>query len=78
MRRSFIRGEGHNANWLYLEAEPPPQEPVAAAPMVTEPTAPVGGSLEAPPPADRSLLYWLIAAALVLALVLFISRRQAG
>lgn len=79
VRRSFIRGEDHHANWLYLEAEPLEPEPAAAAPVVaTELTAPAGEPTGAPPPADRSLLYWLVAAALVLAVVLFISRRQAG
>lgn len=77
IRRSFIRGDGDHARWIYLEAEPRAattsgETATAAEGMPTEPGA------QAPPPQERTLLYWLIGAALVLGLVLFISRRQAG
>ncbi len=74
VRRSFVRGDGDRARWIYLEAEPPASAvPVSvdAAP-VAEPAAPHAAP-EAPAP-NRDLLYWLIAAAAILGIVLFVSR----
>lgn len=74
VRRSFVKGSGHHANWLYLEAEPrevaPPVEVMATAPDAM--TTPVVER----PPADRSLLYWLVAAVVILGVGLFFRRRQ--
>jgi hypothetical protein len=78
VRRSFVRGSGDNAKWIYLEAQP---REVAA---VSEPAIAIDGSavetaiapIEEAPPADRSLLYWLVAAVVVLGVVLFFRRRQ--
>ena len=72
VRRSFTRGSGDHKLWLYLEAEPPEAtEPVEASALAapTEPVAEV-------PAADRGLLYWLIAAVIVLAAILFFKRRR--
>ena len=75
VRRSFVKGSGHHANWLYLEAEPrevaAPDEVMATAPDAI--TAPVVTR----PPADRSLLYWLVAAVVILGVLLFFRRRHA-
>lgn len=73
IRRSFMHGDGDHASWIYLEALPLDPEPVAAMPTSLAPPP-----VEELPPPDRSLLYWLAGAALVLGLVLFISRRQSG
>ena len=71
VKRSFVRGEGDHAQWLYLEAEPREVSAEAVAMPAEEAVA------EAPPP-ERSLLYWLLAALAVLAVVLFVSRRKSG
>lgn len=70
--RSFVRGEGHDAMWTYLEAERL-QEVVSdeiKSLRVETPTQ--------PPPADRRLLYGLTTAVLLLGLVLFFRRRRQG
>jgi len=72
VRRSFVRGSGHDANWAYLEAEPRDvAQPVAA-------TAPAGRAeqVEEVAPADRTLLYALMAAVVILGVLLFFRRRQ--
>lgn len=76
VRRSFVRGSGDHARWIYLEAEPRQPAGTAAkdAPEATAPAA-----IPAPPDAaaaDRSLLYWLTGAVAILALVLFFRRRK--
>lgn len=76
--RSFVKGEGHHASWIYLEARPPEPEPVTAGPAPATAMPAVEEALPPAPPEQRNLLYWLVGAALVLGLVLFISRRQAG
>jgi hypothetical protein len=73
VRRSFVHGSDDHASWIYLEARPLEPEPVSTMPVGLEPPP-----VEELPPPDRSLLYWLAGAALVLGLVLFISRRQSG
>ncbi len=78
VRRSFIRGEDDHANWLYLEAAPVDPEPEAATPLAGPTAGPAASEPPPPPPEQRNLLYWLLGAAIVLGLVLFISRRQSG
>ena len=73
--RSFVKGEGEDASWIYLEAEPRDAVTVNEGPTAAEALP----AVEDPPvPPDRTLLYWLVAAALVLGVVLFVSRRQGG
>lgn len=73
VRRSFVRGEGDHAKWLYIEAEPREVAPVAEAMDVTVDT------IAAPPPeTDRRLLYGLLVAGFILAVGLFVSRRKSG
>ena len=68
--RSFVRGEGSAAKWIYLEAAPTPvAEPVDTATPELQQPAPVQ---------DRSLLYGLTAAVVVLGLILFFRRRRNG
>ena len=70
--RSFVRGEGHSAMWTYLETEQIKE-------LVAEkPTAEVLETPVEPPPADRTLLYGLTAAVVVLGLALFFRRRRQG
>ena len=85
VRRSFVRGSGNHANWMYLEAAPrevasaPTTEATATAQDVAADAAPTAATPEpvpAPPPADRSVLYWLVAVVAVLAVVLFFQRRR--
>lgn len=80
VRRSFVRGSGDHANWIYLEAEPRDAAPVVQAPTATEAVAPVPVSeaAEAPPPADRSVFYWLLGAVVILGAVLFFQSRRSG
>lgn len=77
VRRSFIRGSGDHARWMYLEAEPRQAAPVFAAPAATgaATSGPVAEAVEEPP-ADRSVLYWLVAVAVILGAVLFFQRRR--
>ena len=78
IRRSFERGSGDKAKWLYLEAEP---RQVAAS-AHSEAVPQVLGETAAPevepatPESDQKLLYLLFAAAVILALVLFFQRRR--
>ena len=65
--RSVVRGSGDHASWIYLEAAPR-ETAVSAAEPVAETATPVE-------PADRSLLYWLTGAALLLGMALFFRRR---
>ena len=70
--RSFVRGDGHSAMWTYLETEQIKE-------LVAEkPTAEVLETPVEPPPADRTLLYGLTAAVVVLGLALFFRRRRQG
>lgn len=75
IRRAFVRGSGHHALWLYLEAEPLQQAVVAAVPVVA-----ADGPADAPAAAaaapDRRMLYWLSAAVVILGMVLFFRRRR--
>ena len=73
VRRSFIRGSGEHAQWIYLEAEPRQAAPVVAAPAVN---GEVTSEPVDKPAADRSMLYWLVAVALVLGVGLFFQRRR--
>ena len=77
VRRSFIRGSGDHAQWMYLEAEPRQAAPVFAAPVTTGAAAsgPVAAAVEEPP-ADRSVFYWLVAVVVILGAVLFYRRRR--
>lgn len=76
VRRSFIRGSGDHARWMYLEAEPRQAAPVAVPAATGAATSePVAAAVEERP-ADRSVLYWLVAVVLVLGAVLFFQRRR--
>ena len=77
VRRSFIRGDGHHAQWMYLEAEPRQAAPLVAAPAATS-AATFEAATEAVEelPADRSVLYWLVAVVVILGTVLFFQRRR--
>ena len=70
--RSFVRGEGQSAMWIYLETEQIREI------VVEEPTAEVVETPFEPPSADRNLLYGLVAAVVVLGLALFFRRRRQG
>lgn len=79
--RSFVRGEGHHANWMYLEAEqraPAPAVETVDDEIAAEPLAEAVESIEAAPPADRSVLYWLIAVVVILGVLLFFQRRRSS
>lgn len=78
IRRSFERGIGDKAKWLYLEAEPRQLATAgtseAAPPVIGE--TPAINTEPAAPESNRKLLYLLLGAALILALVLFFNRRK--
>jgi len=84
VRRSFVRGSGHHANWMYLEAAPrEAPTPAAGSSSATPATADdaalpavVAESPPEPPPPDRSVLYWLLAIVAILAVVLFFRSRR--
>lgn len=77
VRRSFIRGSGDHAQWMYLEAEPRRAAPADAAPAATGTvTSELVAAAVEEPPADRSVFYWLIAVAVILGAVLFFQRRR--
>jgi len=83
VRRSFIRGRGEHAKWMYLEAEPREPAPAVDAPAVDASatsaiTTGVVAELVEEPPADRSMLYWLIAVAVILGVGLFFQSRRSG
>ncbi len=77
VRRSFIRGSGDHEQWIYLEAEPRQAAPVVAAPAATgaATSGPFAAAVEEPP-ADRSVLYWLVAVVVILGALLFFQRRR--
>ncbi len=77
VRRSFIRGSGHHAQWMYLEAEPRQAAPAVDASSVTGAAAsePIARAVDEQP-ADRDVLYWLIAVVVILGAVLFFQRRR--
>ena len=75
VRRSFIRGSGDHAQWMYLEAEPRRAAPADAAPAATGTATPVATAVEEPP-ADRGVFYWLVAVVVILGAVLFFQRRR--
>jgi hypothetical protein len=79
VRRSFVRGSGEHAKWIYLEAEPRQVAQVIEAVPATGVTTPQG-EVEAveKPPVDRSMLYWLILIVVILGTVLFFRGRQSG
>jgi hypothetical protein len=72
VRRSFVRGEGKEATWIYLEAEPLVDATKAAV------AGPAADPVNEPPSADHTLLYVLVAGVLVLGLLLFFRRRRSG
>lgn len=78
IRRSFERGNGDKARWLYLEAEPRQLATAAtseaAPPVLGE--APVINTEPAAPESNRTLFYLLFGAAVILALALFFNRRR--
>jgi len=77
VRRSFIRGSGDHAQWMYLEAEPRRAAPADAAPAATGTvTSELVAAAVEEPPADRSVFYWLVAVAVILGAVLFFQRRR--
>ena len=77
VRRSFIRGSGDHAQWMYLEAEPRRAAPADAAPAATGTvTSELVAAAVEEPAADRSVFYWLVAVAVILGAVLFIQRRR--
>lgn len=71
--RSFVRGEGHHAEWTYLETEQP-EEVVPETPVPMEPASVVKAA--PPPPDDRTLLYGLVTAVVIIGLLLFFRRRR--
>ena len=73
VRRSFIRGSGEHAQWIYLEAEPRQAAPVVAAPAAN---GEVTSEPVDKPPVDRSMLYWLVAVAVILGAGLFFQSRR--
>ena len=73
VRRSFVRGSGDHAQWIYLEAEPRQAAPVVAAPAAN---GEVTSEPVDKPATDRSMLYWLVAVALVLGAGLFFQSRR--
>ncbi|MCH8058997.1 MAG: hypothetical protein IIA11_00920 [Proteobacteria bacterium] len=77
VRRSFIRGSGDHAQWMYLEAEPRRAAPADAAPAATGTvTSELVAAAVEEPPADRSVFYWLVAVVVILGAVLFFQRRR--
>lgn len=70
VRRTILRGEADEREWIYLEARPAEQEEPAAAVSDAPQVAPE------PEPEQRRLLYWLIAAVLILGIGLFFRRRR--
>lgn len=79
VRRSFVRGSGTKAKWIYLEAEP--RKPVAtieATPATGTSTSEVEVEAVEVPPADRSMLYWLVLVVVVLGALLFFRRRRSN
>ena len=76
VRRSFIRGGGEHAKWMYLEAEPREPEPADDAAASSATTTGVVAEVVEEPPADRSILYWLIAVAVILGAGLFFQSRR--
>ncbi len=70
--RSFVFGAGEAATWKFLEAAPVVQAAADTAGTSDEPDA------SAPPPINRTMLYGLVAAVLILGVVLFFRRRRAG
>lgn len=84
VRRSFVHGSGHHANWMYLEAAPrdapaPAADSSSGIPATADDAAlpqVMAESPREPPPADRSVLYWLLAVVAILAVVLFFQSRR--
>ena len=86
VRRSFVRGSGHHANWMYLEAEPREvataiETPVTTvSPAVSTDAGAPGAVTEAieEPPTERNVLYWLVAVVAILGALMFFQRRRGG
>ena len=78
VRRSFIRGSGQHAQWMYLEAEPREPAPAVDASAASATTTGVVAEVVEEPPADRSMLYWLVAVAVILGAGLFFQSRRSG
>ncbi len=82
VRRSFVRGSGDDAKWIYLEAEPRERAPVieaspeTGAPLSNAPSDDFASDAAAKSPTDRSMLYWLVLVVAILGVLLFFRRRQ--
>jgi hypothetical protein len=76
VRRSFVRGSGEHALWIYLEAEPREPAPAVDASAASVTTTGAVAEVDEEPPADRSMLYWLVAVAVMLGTALFFQRRR--
>ena len=76
VRRSFVRGSGDHALWIYLEAEPREPAPAVDASAASATTTGVVAEVVEEPPADRSMLYWLVAVAVLLGAGLFFQSRR--
>ncbi len=75
VRRSFVRGSGSHAHWIYLEAEPREPAPAVDASAGATTTGVVAEVVEEPP-VDRSIFYWLVAVAVILGAGLFFQSRR--
>lgn len=76
VRRSFVRGSGDHAKWLYIEAEPRDEPRDESQEVGAVPTT-ADAKVE-PPQTDRRMLYWLLAAGAILAVGLFFRRRKSS
>ena len=79
VRRSFVRGNGEHAKWIYLEAEPREvAKVIEAAPAIGATTRQSEVAVVEKPSVDRSMLYWLILIVVILGTVLFFRGRQSN
>ena len=76
VRRSFVRGSGHHALWIYLEAEPREPAPAVDASAASATTTEVVAEVVEKPPVDRSIFYLLVAVAVILGAGLFFQSRR--
>ncbi len=76
VRRSFVRGSGDHALWIYLEAEPRESAPAVDASAASATTTGVVAEVVEEPPVDRSILYLLVAVAVLLGAGLFLQSRR--
>lgn len=73
--RSFVRGEGHDAVWAYLEVEQPE---IAVAEELPTAESESDDIVVPPPSENRTVLYGLTAAVVIIGLLLFFRRRRQG